>query len=62
MPCRARSCPQQAPTGVWPFFYAGILELAATILLILGVFTRVAAFVASGVKAFAIFLRIGPGT
>jgi putative oxidoreductase len=48
---------QQAPVGAWPFFYAGILELIASILITVGLFTRTAAFVASGVMAFAFFTR-----
>lgn len=48
---------QQAPVGVWPFFYAGILELIASILITVGLFTRIAAFVASGVMAFAFFTQ-----
>ena len=35
---------QQAPAGAWPFFYAGILELIASILITAGLFTRTAAF------------------
>jgi putative oxidoreductase len=46
---------QQAPVGSWPFFYAGIVELATSILLVFGLFTRIAAFIASGVMAFAFF-------
>lgn len=48
---------QQAPVGTWPFFYAGILELITSILIIVGLFTRIAAFVASGVMAFAFFTQ-----
>ena len=47
---------QQAPVGAWPF-YAGILELIASILITVGLFTRIAAFVASGVMAFAFFTQ-----
>jgi putative oxidoreductase len=48
---------QQAPVGLWPFFYAGVLELITAILIIAGLFTRIAAFVASGVMAFAFFTQ-----
>jgi putative oxidoreductase len=48
---------QQAPVGVWPFFYAGILELVTSLLIIVGLFTRPAAFIASGVMAFAFFTQ-----
>jgi putative oxidoreductase len=52
---------QQAPVGTWPFFYAGILELVTSVLIIAGLFTRIAAFVASGVMAFAFFTQHLPG-
>jgi putative oxidoreductase len=48
---------QQAPAGAWPFFYAGVLELVTAILITVGLFTRIAAFVASGVMAFAFFTQ-----
>lgn len=48
---------QQAPVGTWPFFYAGILELVTAILITVGLFTRIAAFLASGVMAFAFFTQ-----
>ena len=48
---------QQAPVGTWPFFYAGVLELVTAILITIGLFTRVAAFIASGVMAFAFFTQ-----
>ena len=46
-----------APIGSWPFFYAGILELVTAVLITLGLFTRVAAFLASGVMAVAFFTQ-----
>ena len=46
-----------APVGVWPYFYAGCIELVAGVLITLGLFTRVAAFFASGVMAFAFFTQ-----
>jgi putative oxidoreductase len=52
---------QQAPVGTWPIFYAGILELVTSVLIIAGLFTRIAAFVASGVMAFAFFTQHLPG-
>ena len=48
---------QQAPVGVWPFFYAGVLELITALLIVVGLFTRIAAFVAFGVMAFAFFTQ-----
>jgi len=44
-----------AAIGAWPLWYAGILEIVTGILLAVGLFTRAAAFVASGVMAFAYF-------
>ncbi|KQY10282.1 hypothetical protein ASD37_04520 [Mycobacterium sp. Root135] len=49
-----------AAVGMWPYFYAGILELVTGVLITLGLFTRVAAFVASGVMAFAFFAQHVP--
>jgi putative oxidoreductase len=48
---------QQAPVGAWPYFYAGALELVTAILITIGLFTRIAAFIASGVMAFAFFTQ-----
>ncbi|UUU25054.1 DoxX family protein [Streptomyces sp. DSM 40750] len=44
-----------SPVGDWPFWYAGVIELACGILLLLGVATRGAAFISSGIMAFAYF-------
>lgn len=44
-----------APVGQWPDFYAGWIELITGALITLGLFTRPAAFVASGEMAFAYF-------
>ncbi|MBI3212478.1 MAG: DoxX family protein [Mycobacterium sp.] len=46
-----------APVGLWPFWWAGILELVTAVLITIGLFTRIAAFVASGVMAFAYFTQ-----
>lgn len=43
------------PTGVWPFWYAAVIQLVAGALVLLGVGTRSAAFVASGSMAYAYF-------
>lgn len=43
------------PVGVWPLWYAGILEFVLGLLILTGLFTRIAAFIASGVMAFAYF-------
>lgn len=41
--------------GVWPAWYAGLLELVAGLLIATGSFTRAAAFIASGEMAVAYF-------
>ena len=41
--------------GQWPDYYAGWIELVTGALISLGLFTRPAAFVASGEMAFAYF-------
>lgn len=46
---------QQAPVGVWPFWFAGVIELITGVLIGLGLFTRIAAFIATGTMAFAYF-------
>jgi len=50
----------QVPSGTWPYWYGGIIELICSILIILGLFTRIAAFVASGEMAFAFFTQHFP--
>jgi putative oxidoreductase len=44
-----------SPTGDWPFWYAGVIELVCGALILLGVVTRSAAFLSSGIMAFAYF-------
>lgn len=53
------SGPAAAP-GQWPFFYAGVIELVTGVLITLGLFTRIAAFFASGTMAFAFFTQHAP--
>jgi len=48
------------PTGSWPVWYAGIIELVAGLLIMLGLFTRAAAFIASGEMAVAYFWQHQP--
>ena len=43
------------PAGTWPLFYAGVIELVVGILLLVGLFTRLAALVGSGTMAFGYF-------
>ncbi|MDX2765992.1 DoxX family protein [Streptomyces europaeiscabiei] len=44
-----------SPVGDWPFWYAGVIELTCGVLILLGLATRGAAFLSSGVMAFAYF-------
>ncbi len=46
-----------AAVGSFPFWWAGLLELVTGILITIGLFTRIAAFVASGIMAFAYFTQ-----
>jgi putative oxidoreductase len=41
------------PVGTWPFWWAGIIETVTGLLITVGLFTRIAAFVASGEMAVA---------
>jgi putative oxidoreductase len=44
-----------AKFGAWPGWYAGVIELVAGLLIASGLFTRAAAFIASGQMAVAYF-------
>jgi putative oxidoreductase len=48
------------PFGAWPFWWAGLIELVAGLLILTGLVTRLAAFVASGEMAFAYFTQHQP--
>jgi putative oxidoreductase len=52
--------PFAIPTGTWPVFYAGIIELVTGLLITFGLFSRVAAFLASGEMAVAYFWQHQP--
>ncbi|MGW0159473.1 DoxX family protein [Mycobacterium sp. NPDC003323] len=41
--------------GTWPAWWAGVLEIALGLLIAIGLFTRPAAFIASGMMAVAYF-------
>ncbi len=43
------------PTGTWPYWWAGLIEVVLGALITIGLFTRIAAFVASGEMAVAYF-------
>ncbi len=47
----------KAAVGEWPFYYAGWIELVTSVLIIAGLFTRLAAFIACGEMAFAYFTQ-----
>jgi putative oxidoreductase len=49
-----------AGIGEWPLWYAGILELVTGALILIGLFTRIASFIASGVMAFAYLSQHAP--
>ena len=51
-----------AAVGVWPMWWAGVLEVALGLLIAIGLFTRPAAFVASGMMAVAYFWMHFPET
>ncbi|ORA04911.1 DoxX family protein [Mycolicibacterium bacteremicum] len=44
-----------AAVGTWPAWWAGVLEVVLGLLITVGFFTRIAAFVASGMMAVAYF-------
>ena len=43
------------PVGTWPFWFAGVIEVVLGVLITVGFFTRIAAFIASGEMAVAYF-------
>jgi putative oxidoreductase len=43
------------PVGSWPGWWSGVFEFVTGLLVTLGLFTRIAAFIASGVMAVAYF-------
>ncbi|MGW4098168.1 DoxX family protein [Mycobacterium sp. NPDC004974] len=48
------------PVGTWPFWYGGLIEFVLGLLILTGLFTRIAAFIASGEMAFAYFTQHQP--
>ena len=48
------------PIGTWPFWWAGLIEFVLGLLIVAGLFTRIAAFIASGEMAFAYFYQHWP--
>jgi putative oxidoreductase len=51
-----------AKFGAWPTWYAGVIELVTGLLIAAGLFTRAAAFIASGQMAVAYFWMHQPRT
>lgn len=47
---------EAAQFGVWPYWYAGVIEFVCGALILVGAATRPAAFLASGTMAFAYFM------
>ncbi|MFD1936054.1 MULTISPECIES: DoxX family protein [Nonomuraea] len=47
---------EAVPVGVWPQWYAGVIEVVGGGLVLLGLFTRIAALICSGEMAYAYFL------
>lgn len=45
------------PIGMWPLWWAGLIEIVVGLLLMAGLVTRLAAFVGSGEMAFAYFTQ-----
>lgn len=48
------------PMGTWPYWWAGIIEIVVGGLILLGLFTRLAALIGSGQMAFAYFTEHQP--
>ncbi|MCP2337424.1 DoxX family protein [Actinomadura rupiterrae] len=44
-------------TGVWPYWYAAVIQLACGVLVLAGLITRPAALLASGSMAYAYFVE-----
>jgi putative oxidoreductase len=51
---------QQAAVGSWPIWWGGLIELVAGLLIMIGLITRFAALIASGVMAYAYFTQHQP--
>ena len=48
------------PIGAWPYWWVGVIEVVTGALIMLGLSTRIAAFIASGAMAVAYFWRHQP--
>ncbi|OBB38801.1 DoxX family protein [Mycobacterium sp. 852002-51961_SCH5331710] len=54
------AAPVPIEVGSWPLWWAGLIELVAGLLIAVGLFTRIAAFIASGEMAVAYFWQHWP--
>ncbi|KUI03048.1 DoxX family protein [Mycobacterium sp. IS-3022] len=54
------AAPVPIEAGSWPLWWAGLIELVAGLLIAVGLFTRIAAFIASGEMAVAYFWKHWP--
>jgi putative oxidoreductase len=54
------AAPGPIPVGSFPLWWAGLIEFVLGILITIGLFTRIAAFIASGEMAFAYFYQHWP--
>ena len=54
------AAPGPIEVGAFPLWWAGLIEFVLGILITIGLFTRIAAFVASGEMAFAYFYQHWP--
>ena len=54
------AAPGPIAVGDWPLWWAGLIEFVLGILITVGFFTRIAAFIASGEMAFAYFYNHWP--
>ena len=52
--------PMHVQVGAWPVWWSGLLELVTGLLVMIGLFTRPAAFLASGTMAVAYFWQHQP--
>jgi putative oxidoreductase len=50
----------QAAVGSWPIWWGGLIEVVAGLLIMIGLVTRFAAFIASGAMAYAYFTQHQP--
>jgi putative oxidoreductase len=48
------------PVGTWPYWWAGLIELIIGLMVMVGLFTRIAALIGSGEMAYAYFTAHQP--